>query len=81
MKKPRVKVTCEYQSPARYGDTLDITVRVLRKGRSSMTYEIRFEIDGRKIAHGEATSVCCRLGKDMGSIPIPESLAAKFEEV
>jgi YbgC/YbaW family acyl-CoA thioester hydrolase len=78
---PRVKVCCEYKSPARYGDTLDITVRVLRKGRSSLTYEIRFEVDGRKIARGEATSVRCKLGSEMTSVPIPEDLAAKIEEV
>ena len=78
---PRVRVSCEYQSPARYGDTLDITVGVLRKGRSSLTYEIRFEVDGRKIARGEATAVRCRLGPEMTAVPIPAELAAKIEEV
>lgn len=77
---PRVKVACEYASPARYGDTLDITVRVLRQGRSSMTYEIEFEVEGRKVARGEATAVCCELGPNMRPIPIPETLAARFKE-
>ncbi len=77
---PRVKVSCEYEGPARYGDTLDITVRVLRKGASSMTYEIEFEIDGRRIARGESTSVCCEMGPNMRSVPIPDSLAARIEE-
>ena len=78
---PRVRVGCEYASPARFGDTLDITVRVLRKGRTSMTYEVTFEVDGRQVARGESTSVRCRLGPDMRAVPIPDSLAAKFEEV
>lgn len=77
---PRVKVSCEYEGPARYGDTLDITVRVLRKGASSMTYEIEFEIDGRRIARGESTSVCCEMGPNMRSVPIPDALAARIEE-
>ena len=77
---PRVKATCEYAGPARYGDTLDITVRVLRRGRTSMTYAIEFEIDGRRVAQGESTCVRCELGPDMKSVPIPDDLAAKFEE-
>ncbi len=77
---PRVKVSCEYEGPAGYGDTLDITVRVLRKGASSMTYAIEFEIDGRRIARGESTSVCCEMGPNMCSVPIPDALAARIEE-
>ncbi len=77
---PRVKVSCEYEGPARYGDTLDITVRVLRKGRSSMTYEIEFEIDGQRVARGESTSVYCELGPSMRSVPIPDALAKGIEE-
>ncbi len=77
---PRVKVSCEYAGPARYGDTLDITVRVLRRGTSSVTYGIEFEIDGRRVARGESTSVRCELGPDMKSIPIPDDLGRKMEE-
>jgi acyl-CoA thioester hydrolase len=77
---PRVKVSCEYAGPARYGDTLDITVRVLRKGTSSMTYEIEFEIEGRAVARGESTSVRCELGPKMRPVPIPDALARRFEE-
>jgi len=77
---PRVKASCEYAGPARYGDMLDITVRVLRKGTSSMTYEIEFEIDGRRVARGESTSVRCELGPEMRSVPIPDALARRIEE-
>ncbi len=77
---PRVKVSCEYAGPARYGDTLDITVRVLRRGTSSVTYGIEFEIDGRRVARGESTAVRCELGSTMKAIPIPDDLARKMEE-
>ena len=33
---PRVSATCEYLSPARFGDWLDIHLKVVRKGTSSM---------------------------------------------
>jgi len=78
---PRVKVGCEYQRPARFGDVLAIHVEVLRKGTRSMTYAIRFERDGEPIARGEATSVCCQLEPGpMHSIEIPRSIADRIEE-
>jgi len=79
---PRVAAKCEYKSPARYGDVLEIHVRVVRRGRSSMRYGFRFSVDDREIATGEMTSVCCELspGKQVMAIPIPASVADKIEE-
>jgi 4-hydroxybenzoyl-CoA thioesterase/acyl-CoA thioester hydrolase len=74
---PRVRATCEYKSPARFGDVLDIAVRVERLGRSSVTYAFAFTCDGREIAHGSMVAVCCELtpGREVRPIPIPEHLA------
>ena len=79
---PRVAASCEYRSPVRFGDTLDIRVRVRRKGTRSMTYAFAFERDGQVIAEGSMTSVCCVLepGSDVHSIPIPEHIASRIEE-
>lgn len=79
---PRVAVSCEYRSPARFGDVLDIRVRVLRKGSKSLTYRIDFEVDGREVARGQVTAVCCELspGRPIRSIPIPEGIAGRIEE-
>ena len=79
---PRVAARCDYKSPARYGDVLDIHVRVVRKGRSSMRYRFKFRVDEREIATGEMTSVCCELeqGKRPRPMPIPEFMAAQIEE-
>ncbi|HXV76653.1 MAG TPA: thioesterase family protein [Candidatus Polarisedimenticolaceae bacterium] len=79
---PRVAVSCEYKSPARYGDLLDIHVRVLRKGRSSLSYGIRFSCGGREVAEGRVTSVCCELapGEEVRSIPIPDSIARRIDQ-
>jgi 4-hydroxybenzoyl-CoA thioesterase/acyl-CoA thioester hydrolase len=79
---PRVAVSCEYRSPARFGDVLDIRVRVLRKGRKSLTYGIEFEVEGREVARGQLTAGCCELspGRPIRSIPIPEDLVERVEE-
>lgn len=79
---PRVSATCEYKSPARFGDTLDILVQVERKGNRSMTYRFAFTVEGRELATGRMTSVCCKLepGREVKSIPIPAVVADKFEQ-
>lgn len=79
---PRVAVSCRYTSPARFGDLLVIDVRVVRKGTKSMTYAFEFTCEGREIATGEMTSVCCVLetGESVRSIPIPSFIGEKIEE-
>lgn len=79
---PRLEARCQYLSPARYGDELDIHLRVKRKGRRSMTYDFTFMIDDRLIAHGRIASICCVLdGPDgLEAIPIPPRLASQLTE-
>lgn len=78
---PRVKVACEYHKPARFGDLLEIRVRVLRKGTRSLTYGFLFERDGESLASGEVTAVCCQLEPGpMRAIPIPASIADRLAE-
>ena len=74
---PRVRATCEYLSPVGFGDVLDISVRVGRKGTKSMTYAIEFQHDERPIARGELTAVCCVLDEPGGprAIDIPRVIA------
>ena len=78
---PRVAASCEYKSPARFGDELEIRVRVRRKGEKSMTYDFLFRVGGRELATGTMTSVCCRLGGGrVEAIPIPDFIAVKIDE-
>jgi YbgC/YbaW family acyl-CoA thioester hydrolase len=78
---PRVAASCEYKAPARFGDTLDIHVRVRRKGDKSMTYEFIFSLNGRETATGSMTSVCCVLESDeVRAIPIPAFIRDKLDE-
>ena len=79
---PRLEASCQYLSPARYGDELDILLEVRRKGARSMTYDFVFRVGDRLIARGRIASICCLLdGADgLEPIPIPESIAHRIAE-
>jgi len=82
---PRVAAACQYKSPARVGDVLDIHLRVQRKGRRAMTYAVTFTLGERLVARGEISSICCDLGNDrrrteLRAVPIPAFLADRIEE-
>jgi len=77
---PRVAASCEFRSPARCEDVLEIEVTVRRVGTKSVTYGFHFTDEGRDVASGEMTSVCCRVehGGQPESMAIPEVLANKL---
>ena len=79
---PRLEAQCRYLSPARYGDELEIHLKVRRKGRRAMTYDFTFDIGDRRIAEGTISSICCVLdgAEGLESIPIPEPLASQLAE-
>lgn len=78
---PRLSASCEYKAPARLDDVLDIHVRVVRKGRTSMVYSFTFTCGERLVAQGELASACCILGGErLRPIPIPEFLADQLAE-
>ncbi len=78
---PRVAVSCDYVSPARFDELLDIDVRLEKLGAKSVTYAFEFSRNGEAVAHGTMTSVCCRVGPDhaMQSIEIPSDIRALIE--
>jgi len=78
---PRVEVSCQYLSPAHYGDVLDIHLRIARKGQSSLTYAITISTDSRLVARGRMSSVCCIMndGEGLASISMPASLSNRIE--
>jgi acyl-CoA thioester hydrolase len=79
---PKVAVSCDYLSPARYGDELEIALRVRRKGTKSLTNDFEIRCGERVVARGTLTSACCRLDGPEGvrAIPIPAFLAERIEE-
>ena len=78
---PRVSAKCDFRSAARFEDLLQIEVRILRLGQSSITYSHRFTRGADEIAAGEITAVCCRIhaGSPPQSMPIPTSFAEKLK--
>lgn len=78
---PRVSAACDYLSPARFEDVLDVDVSVLKIGDKSVTFGCDFSRTGVAIAKGQVTSVCCRVVGEhqLQSIAIPASYRAKLE--
>ncbi|MEM9353799.1 MAG: thioesterase family protein [Planctomycetota bacterium] len=74
---PRVAASCDYRSPARCEDVLEIAVSIARLGTKSISYRFDFTLDGREVAQGEMTCVCCVVSPDAPprSISIPDDIA------
>lgn len=79
---PRLAASCEYLSPAKFEDILDIHLTVVRKGTKSMTYKFEFKRGKTIIARGQVSSACCVIesGNQLKAIPIPEVIADKIQE-
>ena len=77
---PRVSATCDYVSPARFDDVLDVGVTIDRLGTKSVTYAFEFTRSADVIARGKVTSVCCRIGADhrLEAVEIPEGYRARL---
>ncbi len=78
---PRVNASCEWCRPLKFGDEVEIVVRVVRKGRTSVTWQSSFLHDGELVARGRVTSVCCHVDGDRPQpAPIPPIIADRLEE-
>ena len=78
---PRVSASCDFQAAARFGDELDIEVVVERIGDKSVAYKYLIGCQGRPLAVGRMTCVCCRIapGRRPESIVIPPEIRAKLQ--
>jgi acyl-CoA thioester hydrolase len=78
---PRVSAKCDFLAAARFEDLLEIEVRIARLGKRSITYAHRFLLDGKELATGEITAVCCRIkdGKPPKSVDVPAAMAKKLK--
>jgi 4-hydroxybenzoyl-CoA thioesterase/acyl-CoA thioester hydrolase len=77
---PRVASRCDYQRSVRFEDVVDIEIEVVRLGKKSVTYECSFTHEGRPVASGQTTTVCCRFETDgtPKGIPIPDWISQKL---
>lgn len=78
---PRVSASCDFQSPARCEEILDISVSIVRLGKKSITFRFDFTHEGREVASGQMTSVCCRVlpNEPLRSLLIPEEMVEKLQ--
>ncbi len=74
---PRLAASCEYLSPLRFEDEVDICLWVSKKGTKSLTYQFHFTRQGEDVARGQLTTVCCitNPGEKLRAISIPDFIA------
>jgi acyl-CoA thioester hydrolase len=76
---PRVNVACEYYSPLRFEDEMELRLRIVKVGGKSLSYEVDFLLDGKSTALGKTTSVCCaNTPEGFKAIIIPDNIRAKL---
>ena len=79
---PRLTTSCEYLHPVKFEDVLDISLKVLKKGRKSLTYGFAFARDEVEVARAWLKVACCicNPGERIRAVPIPDFIAEKIEE-
>ncbi len=78
---PRVAATCDFLYPVRFDDVVDIDVRIERVGRKSVTYSFDFTHQGKPVAKGRLSTVCCRMRPgvhELESIDIPADIRQRL---
>ena len=79
---PRVATSCEYAAPAHFEDEIELGFAVVMVGERSVTYQVEFHRQGRRIAVGRTTAVCCMMSNgSFRPIPIPDAIRAKLAEL
>lgn len=69
---PRVHCACDYRTPLRFGDSVELTLRVVRVGDRSVEYAVDFTRAGTTVASGTITAACCVVeGGTFRGAPIP----------
>jgi len=78
---PRVSASCDFKSPARCEEILDIVVSIVKLGKKSLTFNFEFTHEGREVASGQMTSVCCHVkpNEPIKSVPIPAEIVEKLQ--
>lgn len=78
---PRVSADCDYQSPVRFEEVLDIKVFIERMGTKSVRYRHEFRLQDRSVAVGHVTAVCCRIDQhnQLQSLAIPARLRERLQ--
>ena len=77
---PRLTADCEYLSPARFEDELEIELTVERRGERSISYGFNITRDETTIARGHIVVACCicHVDNSLEAVEIPDFIADKI---
>ena len=83
---PRVHADCDFKSPLRFEDLVEVHLLVRAKGEKSLTYTFIFrklnEPPVREVARGTVVTACVsrdKAGGKMSAVPIPAGIARLIE--
>ena len=83
---PRVHVDCDFRSPLRFEDSVEVRLLVREKREKSIVYSFVFrklnEQPEREVARGTLAVACVKRDQQTGrltSVPIPKIIADKIE--
>ncbi len=76
---PRVNVGFEYYGPLKFEDEMELRLRVTKVGGKSLSYEVDVMLEGKLVALGKSTSVCCaHTDAGLKAVEIPEVIRSKL---
>lgn len=76
---PRVNATCDYRSPARFGDRLSVKLFIGEVRNRSVRYEFRIVRDLTLVAEGSLAAAHVALTPEgIQAVPLPEPLREKL---
>ncbi len=78
---PRVAVQCDYSTPLRFEDEVELCMKITNVGTKSLGYEVEFLHRGERCALGKITAVCCVTGPrgDFSATAIPPEIRQTLE--
>ncbi len=77
---PRVQCACEFRKPLRFGDAVDLSLRVIRVGDRSIEYSVDFAVNDMVAARGTVTVACCEMGQGtLRAAAIPRDFRSLLE--
>jgi YbgC/YbaW family acyl-CoA thioester hydrolase len=78
---PRLSASCDYRSPARYGEIVEVAVRVKELREKTIRYRFDFSVGGRAVAEGEILAIYCEVTDQLRSMPIPAAMREALRSV
>jgi YbgC/YbaW family acyl-CoA thioester hydrolase len=78
---PRVSASCEFRSPLRFEDEVDVSIRVSAITTSTIRYACLMTRGGVRVATGSMTVACAALleGDVLKAAPVPDEVRAALQ--